>query len=159
MDEEANVQMTPELDAAFEEIARERISRHPVRYYVVVPVRRIISLWFDTHSGYYPFQGFVFPVSGMDPDTHQPYWLSLFCMLTWGYTLLAAAGVCLMWKGQGSRVWVLLLALLIVPRLLFLSSLENPEPRYTVEFFILILGAASLSLSGLSLKRLLKRRA
>jgi hypothetical protein len=158
VDEEANVRMTPELDAAFGEIARERIARHPVRCYIVVPLRRIISLWFDTHSQYYPFQGWLFPVSGMDPDIHQPYWLSLFCLLTWGYTLLAAVGACLLWKGGGSRAWVLLLVLLIVPRLLFLSSLENPEPRYTVEFFILILAAASLALSRLSLRHLWKRR-
>ncbi len=158
VDEGANVRMTPEIDAAFGDIARERIARHPGRYYIVVPVRRIISLWFDTHSQYYPFQGWLFPVSGMDPEIHQQYWLSLFCLLTWGYTLLAAVGACLLWKGGGSRAWVLLLALLIVPRLLFLSSLENPEPRYTVEFFILILAAASLALSCLSLKRFLQRR-
>jgi hypothetical protein len=84
VDEGANVQMTPELDAEFGEIARERIARHPVRCYIVVPVRRIISLWFDTHSQYYPFQGWLFPVSGIDPDIHQPYWLSLFCLLTRG---------------------------------------------------------------------------
>ena len=54
-------------------------------------------------------------------------------------------------------MWVVMLALLIVPRLLFLSGLEHPEPRYTVEFFILILAVASAALSGLSLKRFFKR--
>ena len=32
----------------------------------------------------------------------------------------------------------LLAALVIVPRLILLASLENPEPRYTMEFFPVI---------------------
>jgi hypothetical protein len=38
-------------------------------------------------------------------------------------------------------------ALLIFLRLGFFASLENPEPRYTVEFFpfLIILGAAGLA--------------
>ena len=157
VEEDADVKMTPEIDAAFGEIAQERIARHPVRYYIVVPLRRIISLWFDAHAQYYPFQGWLFPVSGMDPDIHQQYWLSLFCFLMWGYTLLAGVGTCLLLTARECRRWLLMLALLIVPRLLFLSGLEHPEPRYTVEFFILILATASLTLSGLSLKRFSKR--
>src|SRR5207253_6308376 len=34
------VEMTPEIDAGFAQIARERIARHPFRYYVWLPVAR-----------------------------------------------------------------------------------------------------------------------
>src|SRR5262249_26074677 len=69
------VQMTPELDAAFAQIASERIARHPFRYYIVNRLKRASSIWFDTHSQYYPFQGELLPLSGLDTDLHQQYWL------------------------------------------------------------------------------------
>ncbi|HXI74198.1 MAG TPA: glycosyltransferase family 39 protein, partial [Pyrinomonadaceae bacterium] len=47
--------MTPEIDAGFAQIARERIARNPLRYYLVLPARRAHALWFNTHSDFYPF--------------------------------------------------------------------------------------------------------
>ena len=52
--------MTPEVDAGFAQIARERISRHPLRYYVCYPANAL-TLWFDTHSQFYPFEGELLP--------------------------------------------------------------------------------------------------
>jgi len=145
------VKMTPEIDAAFGEIARERIARHPLRYYFTLPLKRAASLWFDTHSQYYPFDGELFPVSDLDLETHQQYWLPFFALLTWLYTIIAAGGVWLMLKTESARRWIALLVLLIVPRLTFLSFQEHPEARYTVEFFALILAVGGVALAGLSL--------
>ena len=63
--------MTPEIDAAFARIARERISRSPLRYYLQLPFRRAISIWFDTHSQYYPFEGELTPFEDLDYEIHQ----------------------------------------------------------------------------------------
>jgi hypothetical protein len=141
-------EMTPDIDAGFMEIARQRIARHPFRFYVVMPLRRAASLWFDTHSQYYPFQGELLPLKDLDHDTHQHIWLPLFAALTWTYTLLAAIGVWVMWRGGDSRAWLLMFALLLLPRIAFLSTLENPEPRYVVELFTFLMAAASLALAG-----------
>jgi hypothetical protein len=141
-------EMTPDIDAEFMEIARQRIARHPFRFYVVMPLRRAASLWFDTHSQYYPFQGELLPLKDLDHDTHQHIWLPLFAALTWMYTLLAALGAWVMWRGGDSRVWLLMFALLLLPRIAFLSTLENPEPRYVVELFTFLIAAASLALAG-----------
>ena len=141
-------EMTPDIDAGFMEIAAERIHRHPLRYYVVMPLRRAASLWFDTHSQYYPFQGELLPLKDLDSDLHQQYWLPLFAGLTWLYTLLAALGAWVMWRWCDSRRWLLMLALLVLPRLAFLSTLENPEPRYVVELFTFVMAAASLPFAG-----------
>src|SRR5204863_1675271 len=46
------VQMTPEIDAAFGQLARERIARHRFQFYVVLPLKRARTMWFDTHSQY-----------------------------------------------------------------------------------------------------------
>jgi len=136
-EEPQNVQMTPEIDAAFAQIARDRISRSPVRYYLRLPFRRAISLWFDTHSEYYPFEGELLPFEDLDYDIHQQFWLPLFAGLTWIYTLLGIAGAWLLWRSKdfATRRWVVLAGLLIFLRLGFFATLENPEPRYVVEIF------------------------
>jgi hypothetical protein len=144
------VQMTPEIDAEFGQIARERIARHPWRYYAVLPMKRAASLWFDTHSQYYPFQGQLFPLYDLDTQAHQQYWLWLFALLTWFYTIAGLIGVWVMWKTDSSRRWVLLLALLILPRLAFLAAQEHPESRYTVEFVPLVFAAGGLALACLT---------
>lgn len=147
------VKMTPEIDAEFRQIADERIARHPIRYYVVLPLKRAIALWFDTHSQYYPFQGQLFPWSNLDRDAHQQYWLSLFAFLTGLYTVAALIGVWVMWTTRGSRRWVLLLALLVAPRLVFLAAQEHPEPRYTVEYFAFAAAAGGIALASLRFRR------
>lgn len=143
------VEMTPDVDAGFGEIARERIARHPLRFYLIVPLKRASSLWFDTHSQYYPFQGELLPLAALDKDLHQQYWLPLFMFLTLLYTALGAGGAWLMWKDRQSRRCLLLIALLIIPRFAFLSAMENPEPRYVVEYFAFVAALGSLLLTDL----------
>lgn len=158
------VEMTPGVDSGFAELTRERIARNPIRYYLGVPLKRAASMWFDTHSQYYPFQGELLPLSALDTDLHQQYWLPLFMLLTFFYTCFGVIGAWLMWRDKPSRRWLLLLALLIVPRLALLASMENPEPRYIVEFFAFVVPAASLAtltaydLLYSKMKHLLRRR-
>lgn len=148
-----SVKMTPEIDAGFRQIADERIGRHPIRHYIVLPLKRAAALWFDTHSQYYPFQGQLFPWSNLDRDAHQQYWLSLFAFLTGLYTAVALIGVLVMWTTRGSRRWVVLLALLVAPRLAFLAAQEHPEPRYTVEYFAFAAAVGGIALASLRFRR------
>ena len=131
------VEMTPEIDAGFGQIARERIARHPFRYYVWLPLKRSRTMWFDTHSQYWPFEGTLLPLEDLDYEHHQHIWLPLFAGLTAIYTLLGLAGAWLLWDSRNfaARRWLLLVSLAIVLRLILFSSMENPEPRYLVEFF------------------------
>lgn len=131
------VEMTPEIDTGFARIAQERIARHPFRYYLGLPLKRARSLWSDTHSQYYPFEGELLPLSDLNYDIHQQYWLPLFAGLTFVYTLLGIAGGWFLWQTRDfiTRQWLLLAALMIFLRLGFFATLENPEPRYVVEAF------------------------
>ena len=151
------VEMTPEIDAGFAQIARERIARHPLRYYVLLPLKRAHSLWFDTHSDYYPFQGELLPLDDLDYDHYQQYALPLFAGLTLLYTLLGLAGGWFLWRSGDfvARQWLLLAALLVFLRLGFFSTMENPEPRYTVEFFpfLSILGGIAVTRMGAVFRR------
>jgi hypothetical protein len=147
VEEVGAVKMTPEIDAEFGQIARERVSRSPLRYYLLLPYKRAVSLWFDTHSQYYPFEGELLPLDDMDHTTHQHVWLPLFTGLTWIYTLLGVAGAWLLWRTGdfGARRWVILTGLIVFSRLVFFATLENPEPRYVVEFFPLLCVLAGIA--------------
>jgi hypothetical protein len=143
------VEMTPEIDSGFAQIAKERISRHPLRYYFLLPARRAVSLWFNTHSQYYPFEGELLPFEDLDYDIHQQFWLPLFAVLTLLYTLLGIAGTWFLWERRELEVrqWLLLAGLMIFLRIGFFATLENPEPRYVVEVFpfLSILGGIALT--------------
>jgi len=151
--EEANVEMTPEIDAGFAQIGQERVAHSRLRYYIVLPLKRAKTLWFDTHSQYYPFNGELLPLEDLDYEIHQQYWLPLFAGLTWIYTLLGVLGGWLLWRSRDrdARRWLLLAVLLIFLRLGFFASIENPEPRYTVELFpflIMLAGAGISTIRG-----------
>ena len=146
--DQPTVNMTPAIDADFGNIARERIARNPIRYNVVLPLKRAASMWFDTHTQYYPFQGEIFPVADIDTNAHQQYWLLLFAGLTWFYTIAGGIGLVTMMQSSSSRLWGIMLILLIVPRLAFLAAQEHPEPRYTAEFFTFVAAAAGLGLAA-----------
>jgi len=141
--------MTPEIDAGFAQLGHERVARSRLRYYIVLPLKRAMTLWCDTHSQYYPFNGELLPLEDLDYDIHQQYWLPLFAGLTAVYSLLGVIGGWMMWRSrdQNARRWLLLVVLLIFLRLGFFATLENPEPRYTVEIFpfLILLGAAGLT--------------
>jgi hypothetical protein len=147
--EDINVEMTPDVDAGFAQLGQERRARSPFRYYVVMPLKRARTLWFDTHSQYYPFEGELLPLKDLDYDIHQQYWLPLFAGLTFIYSLLGVIGGWLLWRSRhgDTRRWLLLAALLIFLRVGFFATLENPEPRYVVEVFpfLIILAGAGAS--------------
>jgi hypothetical protein len=157
VEENQEVKMTPEIDAAFARIARERISRSPIRYYLSLPFRRAVSLWFDTHSQYYPFEGELMPLEELDKSSQQHIWLPLFAALTWIYTLLGVTGAWLLWrtKDYETRRWVFLVGLIVFLRLGFFATLENPEPRYVVEIFpflTILGGVAAGRIAGLRIR-------
>ncbi len=136
----ASVEMTPEIDAGFAQLARERISRHPFRFYVWLPLKRAHAMWFNTHSQYWPFEGSLMPLEDLDYETHQQIWLPLFAGLTAIWTIAGLGGL---WLLSGSkdfyaRLAATLTVLVILTRLILIARMENPEPRYLVEFFPLL---------------------
>jgi len=143
------VEMTPQIDAGFAQLAQERIAHHPFRYYVLLPLKRAHALWFNTHSDYYPFEGELLPMEDLDYSGGQQYWLPLFAFLVLAYSLLGIAGGWFLWEANdsNSRLWLLLVVLIIFLRIGFFATLENPEPRYVVEVFpfLTVLGGMSIA--------------
>ena len=148
-DQELNLKISPESDAVFEQIARERIANEPTHYYLMLPAKRAATMWFDTHSDFYPFAGVIFPVKDIDASVHQDIWLPLFAVGVWIYTLLALAGMLLMLFGRwrSGRIWLLMALLIAVPRIAYFATLENPEPRYLIEIFFIAAALGGIALS------------
>jgi 4-amino-4-deoxy-L-arabinose transferase-like glycosyltransferase len=135
--------ITPALDARFAKLATARIQAAPSRYYFWLPAVRIADMWLRPRTELLP----------SDPRWWEfdddPPWLTVsvvFGLINLAYIGLAAAGL-LRWR-QLSGIGLLVLFLLL--RSLFLGTLENPEPRYTLECYPVVIVAAAAFFSGKS---------
>ena len=142
--------MTPDIDAGFAQIARDRIARTATLLFWL-PLKRATALWFVPHAQYYPFRVSCFrPMKWRMGITRTPG--CLFFLLTLTYTILGVAGAWLLWTTyrvprRDAILWLLLATFLILPRWIYMATLEHTEPRYLVEFFpfLSVLGGIAIS--------------
>jgi hypothetical protein len=135
--------ITPELDARFAALAAARIRSAPLRYYLWLPALRIADMWLRPRTELLP----------SDPRwwelNDKPAWLAVsivFGLINLAYIALAAAG----WLRSRMLHGVSLFVLFVVLRSLFLGTLENPEPRYTLECYPIVIVLASALFIGKS---------
>jgi 4-amino-4-deoxy-L-arabinose transferase-like glycosyltransferase len=135
--------VTPELDARFAALAAARIRYAPLRYYLWLPALRIADMWLRPRAELLP----------SDPRwwelNDKPAWLAVsivFGLINLAYIVLAAAG----WLRCRTLPGVPLFLLFVVLRSLFLGTLENPEPRYTLECYPIVIVLASALFIGKS---------
>lgn len=128
--------MTPELDGGFGTLAAARIQHARLRYYLWLPALRIADMWLRPRT----------ELSPADPRwwefNDDRRWLALSLGLgaiNLAYVVMGAAGFARGWPAFGMGM---LLAFLVI-RSAFLGTLENPEPRYTLECFPALIVAAS----------------
>jgi energy-coupling factor transporter transmembrane protein EcfT len=137
--------LTPEEDAAFSQLAHERTTRHPLRTYVWLPAARAVTIWFTPRIELLPVSGHVFPLAQMrEDDPVDQEVTSLFFVLNLFYVGLGIGGGVWLWRSNAAtRGAVAFLALFIVIRTAFLTTLETPEPRYVLVCFpaLIALGA------------------
>jgi hypothetical protein len=135
--ERYNQQLTidPQLDAEFEEIARLREEHNPLRYTIWLPFLRTADMWLrprtellDVETRWWEF------------SRHQgeSWFALLWASLNLFYIVAALRGWLLSRLGVAG-IFVIGFVLL---RSFFLSSLENPEPRYVLECFPVVLALA-----------------
>jgi 4-amino-4-deoxy-L-arabinose transferase-like glycosyltransferase len=128
--------VTPELDARFAKLAAERIQAAPLRYYVWLPALRIADMWLRPRTELLPSD----PRWWEFNDEHR--WLAVsvvFGFVNLVYVAFSAAGV---WRAR-ECFGIGLLFVFVLLRSLFLGTLENPEPRYTLECYPAVIIAAS----------------
>jgi 4-amino-4-deoxy-L-arabinose transferase-like glycosyltransferase len=138
---------TPKLDAAFAALAKERIEDDPLRYYVALPFARLVNMMLRPR------------VSMMEIDLEWWNWsrhraqtafATAYALLNLAYLAVGAAGLWRWrrrhWDGYAVLAWSTVAFFLI--RCALLLTLDNSEPRYTLEFFpLLMLWAGALFLS------------
>jgi hypothetical protein len=135
--ERYNQQLTidPQMDAEFEEIARLREEHNHLRYVIWLPVLRTADMWLRPRTEL------------LDVDTrwwefsrHRgESWFALFWAgLNLFYIVAALRG----WLVSRLGVAGIFVIGFVLLRSFFLSSLENPEPRYMLECFPVVLALA-----------------
>ena len=135
-DYNANHEIDADLDARFEALARERILRSKFRYYIRLPLLRMADMWLRPRTELLP----------SDPRWWEfddvPLWSAV--AVSFGLVNLLYVGAALFGFTRGVLLHTCLLLLFLSLRTVFLGSLENPEPRYTLECYpVVILAAAA----------------
>ncbi len=130
----------PELNARFAELANERIRHHLLRYYVWLPMLRIAVVWLRPRTEMLPLDTRWWEYTD-DPPA---------CIIAtlWGVLNLLFLFAAVMGIVRGPRPrYLALMLLFVLLRSAFLSTMENPEPRYTLECYpvVFVLGAAWIS--------------
>jgi len=142
-DYNASPDMTPELDERFAALADVRIKHAPLRYYVWLPALRIADMWLRPRTELFP----------SDPRwwefNDDSRWLTLsvaFGVINLTYFVMMVAG----WMRGREFFGIGLFVFFILLRSVFLGTLENPEPRYTLECYpaLIVLASALLDRSS-----------
>jgi Dolichyl-phosphate-mannose-protein mannosyltransferase len=128
--------LTPEIDARLAALAAQRIHDAPLRYYVWLPAIRIADMWLRPRT----------ELTSADPRWWEFNDDRLFVAISLGFGLInliyVVMGLCGLIRGReifGIGLFILFLAI----RSLFLGTLENPEPRYTLECYPAVIVLAS----------------
>ncbi len=128
--------MTVELDARFAALAAERVHAAPLRFYVWLPALRSVDMWLRPRTELFP----------SDPRwwefNDDARWLAVslaFGAMNLLYVVMSIAGFARARANFGIGLFVLFVLL----RSAFLGTLENPEPRYTLECYPAVIVLAS----------------
>ncbi|MGA2905405.1 MAG: glycosyltransferase family 39 protein [Candidatus Korobacteraceae bacterium] len=129
--------INPELNSQLMSLANQRIRRHPLRYYLWLPALRIADMWLRPRTEMLPLDSRWWEFSD-DPKSSAI--AALWGLLNLLFIFAAVMGVV---RGPRPRYLGMML-LFVLLRSAFLGTLPNPEPRYTLECYpvVLLLGGA-----------------
>jgi hypothetical protein len=132
-------EVSPEIDARFEVLGEERIRAHPVLYYIVLPIARVVDMTLRPRTemmdapldwwNWWQYRG-------------QSTFATAYAALNLAYIGLGVAGF-LAWKRRAwrspnslaYRELAVAMAASLILRAALLLTIDNSEPRYTLEFF------------------------
>jgi hypothetical protein len=142
--------LTAEEDQEFGALARERTARHPLRTYLWLPAARAATIWFTPRIELIPVSGHVFPLrqTREDDPADQEITIGVF---VWNlfYVGLGLWGAVWLWRSSSvARPAVAFLALFILMRTAFLTTLETPEPRYVLACFPALIAMGAQVFAG-----------
>jgi len=129
---------SPSLDTRFDSLAQERIHADPLRYYLALPIARLLNMAFRPRTEMFPIE-----LEWWKWHEHpkQTAFVTAYAALNMAYFILAGMGLW-RWRRRGwgpsplvawSMIWF------VVLRCALLLTLDNSEPRYTLELYPVIL--------------------
>ena len=134
------ISISADLDRRFGALAAQRIHAHPLRYYLWLPALRITDMMFRPRTEEFELEVFWWP-----PADHPAQTVGAILVGLINLFYVAAAA----WAFLRRRVpWPWMLGGYIVLRCLLLGTMENSEPRYSLECFPIFIVAAAAVLGG-----------
>jgi hypothetical protein len=131
--------LTPSLIDRFAAVAAVNIKAHPIRYYVGLPLLRDADMLLRPRTLEFGLDVFWWR---WREHPAESAWAIFLGLLNLFYVAAAA------WAFIRRRVpWPWMLGSYIVLRFILLGAMENPEPRYTVQFFPILIVAAAAALT------------
>jgi hypothetical protein len=137
----------PDVDGAFAALADERIAAHPLRYYVELPVLRLVNMWLRPRTELLPFPLDWWRFGGHPLASFE---VAIYGALNLVYLVLAAVGLW-RWKRQsysGHQVLAYALVAFVLMRSAMLLTVDNSEPRYTIDCYPVVILLAAFALAG-----------
>ena len=136
---------TPEFNARFEALARERRKGHELRYNVWLPLARLGNMLLRPRTELMNTQ-----LAWWDwrENMGQAVFALGYALLNAAYLVAGVTGAVWWWRrgDRSTRPLLLAFAAFVLLRCAVLLTLDNSEPRYTLEFFPLLIVAATARL-------------
>jgi 4-amino-4-deoxy-L-arabinose transferase-like glycosyltransferase len=138
-----NTSASPALDAGFSSLASARIAAHPVRFYLLLPAARVLDMFLRPRT-----ELMRLPIDWWHFHRHPgaSAFALAYALLNAAYLALALIGL-YRWSAHNFRpIPPLAAAMLafVALRILLLLTLDNSEPRYTLDCFPVILLLAGM---------------
>ncbi len=131
--------MSEETDREFGIIAAENIRRRPIRHYLLLPIARVLDMWFRPRTEMLPLDVHFWQIRR---DPHDAWCAIAIGLVNLAYVGAAIAGL---WLLRRRIRYLPLLLTYPVVRSLFLATTGASEDRYTLECYpVVILLAAGL---------------
>jgi hypothetical protein len=131
--------LSPDIDARFEELAKQRTQGHELRYYVALPLARLADMWLR------PRTELLWIEMRWWDHYHHPEesdFVYAYASLNLAYLIAAMVGL-FRWP----RLAGVMLAFVLL-RCALLATIEAPEPRYTLECFPIVIALAAVAFGG-----------
>jgi len=138
---------TPAVDSALAALAAERVKAHPLQYYVELPIARLANMWLRprTEMDDLPLDWWRF-----EDDRRGCIEAAALGLVNLAYLALAAAGL---WRWRkrawlGERVLAWSMVGFVLLRSALLLTIDNSEPRYTLDCYPIVILLASFAFAS-----------
>ena len=143
---------SPAVDKEFADLAAERVAAHPLRYYIELPILRVANMWLRPRTEMLPLPDDWWRWHLYHRVTFE---IAVYAALNLAYLILAALGLG-RWRRQqwtGRPALSLALVGFVVMRTAMLLTVDNSEPRYTMDCFPVVILLAAFAFTRQSTRQ------